>query len=89
MVYYSQMNWSGGKAMDSTYKINLRKTISGFFPAYLKKELLKQVVNEGLVINNRKKGNQLSLTFADIVDVTECDTLDEKIDSILAADNVL
>ena len=78
-----------GKAMDSTYKINLQKTISGFFPAYLKKELLKQVVNEGLVINNRKKGNQLSLTFADIVDVTECDTLDEKIDSILAADNVL
>lgn len=75
--------------MDLTYKTNLQKTISDFYPAYLKKELLQQVVNEGLVVNNKKKSYQLSLKFADIVDVTEYDTLDEKINSILTADNVL
>lgn len=75
--------------MDSTYKANLQKTISGFYPAYLKKELLKQVINDGLAINNKKKSSQLSFKFADIIDVTECETLDEKIDSILTADNVL
>ena len=75
--------------MDSTYKTNLQKTISDFYPAYLKKELLKQVINDGLAINNKKKSSQLSFKFADIIDVTECDTLDEKIDSILNADNVL
>ena len=78
-----------GEIMDSTYKANLQKTISGFYPAYLKKELLKQVINDGLAINNKKKSSQLSFKFADIIDVTECETLDEKIDSILTADNVL
>lgn len=75
--------------MDSIYKANLKNTISDFYPAYLKKELLKQVIKDGLAINNRKKSTQLSLKFADLIDVTECETLDEKIDSILTADNVL
>ena len=75
--------------MEPTYKTNLQKTITDFYPAYLKKELLKQVVNGGLVINNKKKGHQLSLNFADIVDVSEDETLDEKINHILDADNVL
>ena len=75
--------------MEQTYKVNLQKTIADFYPAYLKKELLKQVVNDGLVINNKKKNNQLSLKFADIVDVSEFDTLDEKVNNILNAENVL
>lgn len=50
---------------------------------------MKQVINDGLAINNKKKSSQLSFKFADIIDVTECETLDEKIDSILTADNVL
>lgn len=75
--------------MDLTYKTNLQKTIADFYPAYLKKELLKQVINDGLAVNNKKKSYQLSFKFADIVDVTDCDTLDEKINSILTADNVL
>lgn len=41
--------------MDHLYKTNMQKTIAEFFPAYLKKELLKQAVNDGLVIDNRKK----------------------------------
>ena len=75
--------------MDTTYKANLQKTIADLYPAYLKKELLKQVVTDGLVINNKKKEAQLSLNFAGIVDVSEYDTLDEKINHILEADNVL
>lgn len=75
--------------MEHSYKTNLQKTIAEFFPAYLKKELLKQAVNYGLVINNRKKTSQLSLNFADIIDVSEYDSLDKKIDSMLQIDNVL
>ena len=67
----------------------MKKTISEFYPAYLKKELLKQAVNEGLVINSRKKTSTLSLGFADIIDVSEFDSLDEKINNILQVDNVL
>ncbi len=75
--------------MDQLYKTNLKKTITDFFPAYLKDELLKQAVNDGLVINNRKKTCQLSLNFADIVDVSDDDSLDEKVNHILQADNIL
>ena len=55
--------------MEHLYKTNMQKTIAEFFPAYLKKELLKQAVNVGLVINNRKKTSQLSLSFADIMSI--------------------
>ena len=75
--------------MEQIYKANLQKTISDFYPVYLKKELLKQVVNDGLVINNKKRSCQLSFKFADIVDVSEYDTLDEKVNNILNADSVL
>lgn len=75
--------------MNESYKVNLQKTVSDFFPAYLKKEILKQAVNDGLVINNRKKTSQLYLNFADIIDVSEYDSLDEKINNILQADSIL
>ncbi|MDC7288923.1 hypothetical protein NXH76_14025 [Blautia schinkii] len=75
--------------MEYMYKTNLQKTISEFFPAYLKKKLLKQAVNDGLVINNRKKTSQLSLNFADIIDVSEYDSLDEKVNNILQVDSIL
>lgn len=75
--------------MDYTYKSNFQKTIADVYPTYLKKELLKQVVNDGLVVDNRKKSYQLSLKFGNIVDVSDYDTLDEKINSILNADNIL
>ena len=83
------MRMREGIDVEQTYKANLQKTIADFYPAYLKKELLKQVVNDGLVINNKKRSNQLSFKFADIVDVSEYDTLDEKVNSILDADSVL
>lgn len=75
--------------MEQIYRANLQKTVADVYPAYLKKELLKQTVNDGLVIDNKKRSNQLSLKFADIVDVSEYDTLDEKINNILNADKVL
>lgn len=50
---------------------------------------LKQAVNDGLVVDNKKNSYQISFKFADIVDVSEYDRLDEKINSILDADRVL
>lgn len=75
--------------MGCLYKTNMQKTVVEFFPAYLKTELLRQAVNDGLVINHKKKTSQLSLNFADIIDVSEYDSLDEKINHIVQADNVL
>lgn len=75
--------------MEGSYKANLQKTITEFFPVYLKKELLKQAVNDGRVINSSKKNGQLSFNFADIVDVSDYDSLDEKINNILQTDNVI
>lgn len=77
--------------MDGSMKGNLQTTVSDFYPAYLKKELLKQAVNDGLVINNskRKSGSQHPLAFTDIIDVTRYNTLDEKISNILPAVQIL
>lgn len=75
--------------MKQTYKANFQNTISDFYPAYLKKKLLKKAINEGLVINNKKMSYQISLKFADIVDVSEYDTLDEKVNHILDSERVL
>ena len=79
----------GGKVVELAYKTNFQKTVEDIYPAYLKKELLKQAVNDGLVVDNKKNSYQISFKFADIVDVSEYDTLDEKINSILDADRVL
>ena len=65
--------------MELAYKTNFQKTVEDIYPAYLKKELLKQAVNDGLVVDNKKNSYQISFKFADIVDVSEYDTLDEKI----------
>ena len=75
--------------MEHSYKVNLQKTVAEFFPAYLQKELLKQAVNDGLVINNRKKTSQPFFDFVNVIDVSGYDSLDEKINNILKADNVL
>lgn len=79
----------GGKVVELAYKTNFQKTVEDIYPAYLKKELLKQAVNDGLVVDNKKNSYQISFKFADIVDVSQYDTLDEKINSILDADRVL
>ena len=35
--------------------IIFKKTIMEVYPSYMKKAILKQVVHDGLVINNKKK----------------------------------
>ena len=75
--------------MDKSYKTNLQKTVSEIFPVYLQKELLNQAVNESVIINNKKKTAQLSLNFTGILDVSECDSVEEKIDTMMQTDSVL
>lgn len=66
-----------------------KNSIMSTYPSYMKKTILKQVVDDGLVINNKKKDNQLTLNFTDSIDVTDDNTLDEKINHILDNDAVL
>lgn len=66
-----------------------RNSIMSTYPSYMKKTILKQVVDDGLVINDKKKDSQLTLNFTDSIDVSDDNTLDEKISHILDNDAVL
>jgi len=64
-------------------------TVLEFYPSYVKKEILKKVVNDGLVINNKKNDGQVTLNLTNSVDVTNDVTLDEKFRHMLAYENIL
>lgn len=51
--------------------------------------ILKQAVNEGLVINNKKHSDQLTLNFTDSIDVSDDETIEDKIRHILDSENIL
>lgn len=59
------------------------------YPSYVKKAILKQVVDDGLAINNKKTEDQLILNFTDCVDVTDDITLEDKMKHILDSDVIL
>ena len=59
------------------------------YPTYMKKAILKQAVADGLVINNKKRDNQLTLNFTDCIDVSDDVSLEDKISHILDNDTVL
>ena len=58
-----------------------RNSIMSTYPSYMKKTILKQVVDDGLVINNKREWIG--------IDVSDDNTLDEKISHILDNDAVL
>lgn len=62
-----------------------KSTILDFFPSYAKKVILKQAVNEGLIINNKKHRGQMTLNFTDCIDVSDDETVDDKFNSYFAA----
>lgn len=66
-----------------------KSTIMDIYPSYVKKEILKQVVDEGLVINNRKHSNQLTLNINGSIDVTDDESLDDKFRHMLGNSNIL
>lgn len=66
-----------------------KNSIMSIYPSYMKKTILKQVVDDGLAINNKKKDSQLTLNFTDSIDVSDDNTLDEKISHILDNDAIL
>lgn len=66
----------------------IKNTMQYIYQAYLKKVMLKDMVEKGLVINNKKKDQQLTFDWNDCIDVTEYDTLDEKISYAVENDRV-
>ena len=66
-----------------------KNTILDIYPSYAKKVILKQAVNEGLVINNKKHSDQLTLNFTDSIDVSDDETIEDKIRHILDSENIL
>ena len=61
-----------------------KNTVQKYYPAYLRKAILKAVVDEDLAINNKKNdANQISLNLNDKIDVSDDETLDDKISHLL------
>lgn len=66
-----------------------KSTILDIYPSYTKKVILKQAVNEGLIINNKKSSDRMTLNFTDCIDVSNDETLDDKFKHILDAESIL
>lgn len=64
-------------------------TIITMYPIYLKKQLLKKLVEEQLIINNKKKINQLVFNFTRSIDVTEIESIDDKLCMAMEDERVL
>lgn len=61
MLYGMQRIMEGGTlALD---KEIFKNTILDIYQSYTKKIILRQAVNEGLVINNKKHDDQMTLNF--------------------------
>lgn len=66
-----------------------KRTILDIYPSYTKKIILKQAVNDGLIINNRKNSDQMTLNFTDCIDVSDDETIDDKFKHILDSESIL
>lgn len=75
--------------MSESYVINFKNTIIDLYPTYLKNSFLKQAIKIGLVTDDPKRGDQLPLKADNVVDVTDCTLLDEKLEKILTKDNII
>lgn len=51
--------------------------------------ILKQAVNDGLIINNKKHRGQMTLNFTDCIDVSDDETIDDKFKHILDSESIL
>ena len=61
-----------------------KNTVLKLYPIYLRKAILKAVVDENLAINNKKNdANQISLNLNGKIDVSDDETLDDKISHLL------
>lgn len=60
------------------------------YPSYTKKVILKQAVNDGLIINNKKKNSdQMTLNFTDCIDVSDDETIEDKVRHMLDSEIIL
>lgn len=66
-----------------------KNTLLNMYPSYVKKAILKQSIEDGLVINHKKNGNQLTLNLNDSIDVSDDETLEEKFCHMLERESIL
>lgn len=66
------------------YKNLLIDTLGELYPNYLKKKIINQMVDSGIVIDSKRKSKKLN--FGDVIDVSEFKDEDEKLNHILNFD---
>lgn len=66
-----------------------KDTLFDLYPIYMRKEILKLSIEEGLVINEKNKDQQFVLNLTDAFDVSDKLTLDEKLKSILEEEKII
>lgn len=66
-----------------------QNTLMEIYPSYVKKALLKKVVADGLVIDEKPKGGQMVLNLNNSIDVSEYSSIDDKFKHILDSDAIL
>ena len=66
-----------------------KNTILDIYPSYTKKIILKQAVNAGMIINNKKRSDQMTLNFTDCIDVSADETIDDKFNHMLNSESIL
>lgn len=68
------------------YKECLFKTLKELYPVYFKKKILKRMSEDGVIINDKRKtlNGQLNMMM---INVSDIDSIDEKLRYILAYDN--
>lgn len=67
-----------------------RNTALTMYPSYIKKELLKKAVDDGLVINDKKRGkDRIPLNLNNSIDVTDHATDEEKFSYMLQKKEIL
>lgn len=67
------------------YKKLLIDTLGTVYPNYLKKKLIAQIANEGLIINSKKKSNSINSSL--LIDISEIEDVNDKLEHILNFDN--
>lgn len=75
--------------MSQSYRENFQNTIMNVFPGYLRKEILKQTISHGMVVNCKNETSQLSLKLSGTIDVSDRNTLDSKTQKIIQEDKIL
>ncbi len=71
------------------YKEAFKNAILDTYPRYVKKNILKSLIEDNVVVDNKKKSEQFTINLNNSLDVSEYETINKKIERILEQDNIL